>query len=178
MASSFTSRPVVIRFARVHCHERVPFEMYVVVFELGSRADTCQYLVCRWHQGVLKASRRPCTPRSTSIPAAVTQSAEIHPTLWHSVAPDDTLWDISVRYGVSMRSIKSVNSLPADFVNIQPGQLLALPAAAVDAAASVTDAPKGEDSLPIQTNVRAPPPSRLAPMPMSFRTMVHSIHRI
>lgn len=54
-----------------------------------------------------------------------------------------------------MRSIKVVNGLPADFVNIQPGQLLALPASAVDETEVVAAAPEVAASVPTETSVRA-----------------------
>lgn len=43
-----------------------------------------------------------------------------------------------MRYGVTMRSIRAVNGLPADFVNIQPGESLVMPVGAVDPADSAT----------------------------------------
>lgn len=70
--------------------------------------------------------------RDSCIVYAVRPAADAHPTLVHDVRTGDTLWDVSVRYGVSMRSIRSVNGLPNDFVNIQPGEVLALPVGAAE----------------------------------------------
>lgn len=52
-----------------------------------------------------------------------------------------------------MRSIRAINGLPADFVNIQPGDLLALPAAAVEQTPASTK-PVQEPPLSVPDNVR------------------------
>eukprot|EP00892_Ulva_mutabilis_P005592 jgi/Ulvmu1/3404/UM016_0021.1 len=71
-------------------------------------------------------------PRRDSITAfAARQAPDAHPTLSHTVSDGDTLWDVSVRYGVPMKNIRAVNGLPGDFVNIQPGEHLLLPVGAV-----------------------------------------------
>lgn len=61
-----------------------------------------------------------------------TNATEAHPTLGHVVQAEDTLWDMSLRYGVTMKSIREVNQMEPKSSIIIPGQRLKLPLTAVD----------------------------------------------
>ena len=63
---------------------------------------------------------------------AVSAAYVAHPSMNHRVSPDETLWDLSVRYGVTMKSIRAVNGIPQTTDVIVPGQVLVLPIQALD----------------------------------------------
>lgn len=63
---------------------------------------------------------------------AVSAAHVAHPSMTHRVAADETLWDLSLRYGVTMKSIRAVNGIPQTSDVIRPGQVLTLPIQALD----------------------------------------------
>lgn len=84
--------------------------------------------------------RGGCSPRqqrrfiaAPAKPVKVPSAAHVaHPSMTHRVAQDETLWDLAMRYGVTMKSIRAVNGIPEDTYVIIPGQVLVLPIQSLD----------------------------------------------
>jgi LysM repeat protein len=77
----------------------------------------------------------PSPPAMPSPPATPSPPAQPEPIL-HVVAPDQTLWGISLQYGTTVTALVELNQI-ADPSLIRIGQVLAIP---LPAAASATDA--------------------------------------
>ena len=109
--------------------------------------------------------------RLISAPAgpqkAVSAAHVAHPSMTHRVSPDETLWDLAMRYGVTMKSIRAVNGIPQTTDVIVPGQVLVLPIQALDKN-SVSNLPwiapsstPGDPARATETSTAAPVQDRL-----------------
>jgi LysM repeat protein len=79
-------------------------------------------------------SERPRFVKQLAVHVARAPEAvpDVHPTLTHVVQVNESLWDLSLRYGVTMKSIRAVNGMIPLTSIIIPGECLSLPIDAAD----------------------------------------------
>ena len=102
-----------------------------------------------------KESTAPVTGTSPSlIPGAPVDSGRTH-----TVAPGDTLYNISVRYGVSTKHLASINAV-SDPTQLRVGQVLRLPESTTAPRAYVPNpavrVSRVTDEMPIESRKQAP----------------------
>lgn len=71
------------------------------------------------------------------VPSASAAGKDAIPTIAsYTIQKDETLWDVAVQHGVSMRTIKDLNKLTGKEPTLIEGQQLLVPASGITAVAS------------------------------------------
>lgn len=117
---------------------------------------------------------RPTPAAAPAQPATGANRA----ALQYTVQMGDTLFELALRYGVTVRAIAAANQI-ADPEFIRPGQTILIPAeSSVTAITPAKPAPGGmPQSLPAQIAVNGVPLAEFVVMPAEVKQHIHTIYR-
>ena len=163
---TFTSTATATLVPSVNCPP--PSGWTVTVAQIG---DTFENLAARYHTTVQEMMTRNCTTVVSAIlpghfvnvpalPTATTIPCGVVPFGWiqYTVQPGDNLYQISLRYGVTVAQLDSANCLRGN-TNIFAGQKLWVPNVPIVPTSTPIIIEFPTQTPPIPTSTTAPPPA-------------------